>query len=104
MDFYDKNPGVAVTAFITVPMRTWMRDESYRRQDDITNLKRHITVAMEKGTIDPHLSSKQITDAYYMVCYRCIHNWYYADMQYKLTERLDDYLHLFWKMMAPLSR
>ena len=25
MDFYDRHPGVAVTSFITVPMRTWMK-------------------------------------------------------------------------------
>jgi AcrR family transcriptional regulator len=31
LDFYDQNPGVAITAFITVPMRTWMREQSYIR-------------------------------------------------------------------------
>ena len=32
-DFYDKNPGVAITAFITVPMRTWMQTPAYRSED-----------------------------------------------------------------------
>ena len=34
MDFYDKNPGVAITAFITVPMRAWMNEPSYRRDKE----------------------------------------------------------------------
>jgi len=101
MEFYDNNPGVAITAFITVPTRTWMQDKSYKRQDDLTILKQHIADAGEKGRIDPNLSFRQISDAYYMVCYRCIHNWYYSKMKYKLTDKIDDYFILFWKIMMP---
>lgn len=101
MDVYDANPGVAVTAFITVPMRTWMQDTSYRRKDDLSILKQHIRAARDKKTIDPSLSSKQIMDAYYMVCYRYIHNWYYEKMSYRLTDRLEEYFNLFWKILKP---
>lgn len=103
MDFYDRNPGVAVTAFITVPMRTWMQDPSYKRKDDLSVLKHHITDAAEKGQIDPSLSFHQISDAYYMVCYRCIHNWYYSGMAYPLTEKVEEYFSLFWKIVMPLK-
>ena len=102
MDFYDHNPGVAVTAFITVPMRTWMQDGSYKKQYDLSILKQHLDLARNKGEIDPDISSRQVIDAYYMVCYRYIHNWYYAGMNYKLTERLDEYFKLFWKIMMPV--
>ncbi len=102
-DFYDNNPGLAVTAFITVPMRTWMKDKSYRRKDDLTLLKNHIKRAMEQGHIDSSLSFSQITDAYYMICHRYIHNWYYEGMSWKLTEKFDDFFALFWKMLIPIS-
>ncbi len=103
MDFYDHNPGVAVTAFVTVPMRTWMQDNSYKRQDDLAVLKQIIIDAKSKNQIDPALSLRQIGDAYYMVCYRWIHNWYYSGMSYKLTDRIDDYFSLFWKIMIPVQ-
>ncbi len=74
MNFYDTHPGVAVTAFITVPMRTWMQDPSYNRRDDLSVLKKHISDARKAGTIDVALDFKQIIDAYYMICYRYIHN------------------------------
>lgn len=101
MNFYDQNPGVAITAFITVPMRTWMQDSSYKRQDDLAILKQYIIDAGKNGNIDSSLSFRQITDAYYMVCYRFIHNWYYSGMKYKLTEKIEDYFPLFWKMLMP---
>jgi len=100
-DFYDKNPGLAVTAFITVPMRTWMKDKSYRRKDDLVLLKIHIRRAVEQGKIDSNLSFSQIMDAYYMVCHRYIHNWYYQGMTWKLTANFDDFFILFWKMVIP---
>ena len=103
MDFYDHNPGVAVTAFITVPMRTWMQDDSYKKQYDLSILKQHLDLARNKGEIDPDISNRQVIDAYYMVCYRYIHNWYYAGMNYRLTEKLDEYFKLFWKIMMPVS-
>ncbi|MBW2591135.1 MAG: TetR/AcrR family transcriptional regulator, partial [Deltaproteobacteria bacterium] len=103
MDFYDNNPGVAVTAFITVPMRTWMQDGSYKKQYDLSILKQHLDLARNKGEIDPNISNRQVIDAYFMVCYRYIHNWYYAGMNYKLTEKLDKYFKLFWKIMMPVS-
>lgn len=103
MDFYDHNPGVAVTAFITVPMRTWMQDGSYKKRYDLSILKQHLELARNKGEIDPDISSRQVIDAYYMVCYRYIHNWYYAGMNYKLTEKLDEYFKLFWKIMMPVT-
>lgn len=103
MDFYDHNPGVAVTAFITVPMRTWMQDGSYKKQYDLSILKQHLDLARNKGEIDKDISNRQVVDAYYMVCYRYIHNWYYAGMNYRLTEKLDEYFKLFWKIMMPVT-
>lgn len=102
-DFYDKNPGLAVTAFITVPMRTWMKDKSYRRRDDLTLVKKQVKKAMEQGDIDSSLSFSQLIDAYYMVCHRYIHNWYYGGMTWKLAQNFDDFFILFWKMVIPAS-
>jgi hypothetical protein len=64
-------------------------------------LKQHIDHAMEQGRIDPDLSFRRIIDAYYMVCYRYIHNWYYSGMTYRLTERFNEYFQMFWKIMIP---
>jgi len=58
---------------------------------------------MEQGHIDSSLSFSQIIDAYYMICHRYIHNWYYEGMSWKLTEKFDDFFTLFWKMIIPIS-
>lgn len=103
MDYYDRNPGVAVTAFITVPMRTWMKERSYRRDDASAIIKEVVTRARERGDIDPSLRTSQILDQYYMHCYRQIHLWYYNGMTTKLVDRIPAFFDILWKTLSPPS-
>ncbi len=96
MDFYDNNPGVAVTAFITVPMRTWMKEKSFKRFNDHAILYDVLKNARKKGNIDPLVSNRQLIDLYYMFCYRHIHNWYFYDMKWNLADTIDDFFNFFW--------
>ncbi|MBU2515427.1 TetR/AcrR family transcriptional regulator [bacterium] len=101
MDFYDKNPGVAITAFITVPMRNWMKEESFKRGHEHVLLLDPIKKAREKGTISLDITDKQIVDVYYMFCYRHIHQWYYFGMKQKLADTIQNFFELFWKILKP---
>jgi len=97
MDFYDKNPGVAITAFITVPMRSWMKEKSYKRGVEHAALWAPLDKARQKGAISQSVSNRQIVDLYYMFCYRQIQKWYYFGMQQKLVDAIPDFFDLFWK-------
>lgn len=101
MDFYDQNPGVAVTAFITVPTRSWMRERSYKRGVEHAALWKPLDKARQAGAIDPAISNREIVDLYYMFCYRQIHKWYYFGMQRKLVDTIPDFFELFWKAVKP---
>lgn len=101
MDFYDKNPGVAVTAFITVPMRNWMKEKSFKRGREHAILLAPIKKAREQGTISPEVTDGQIVDLYYMFCYRHIHQWYYFGMKEKLAESVSEFFELMWKILKP---
>lgn len=101
MDYYDRNPGVAVTAFITVPMRAWMKERSYRREDASTILAGVVKRARERGEIDPAIRTSQILDQYYMHCYRQIHLWYFNGMTTKLVDRIPVFFDVLWKTLSP---
>ena len=99
MDYYDHNPGMAVTAFITVPIRTWMKEASYRMLRK--SLGEAIKGALESGQVDPMIDRRRFQDIYYMICYRCIHTWYYFGMKWTLVEAIERDYEMFWKMLAP---
>ncbi len=101
MDFYDNNPGVAVTAFITVPMRNWMKEGRYMRPSETQVLSEVVNTAREQGEIDKQVTDRQIMDLYYMHCYRHIHQWYFYGMKNKLSDTLDNFFELFWKVLKP---
>lgn len=103
MDFYDRNPGVAVTAFITVPMRAWMKEQSYRRDQETAFMEQVLAKARERGDIDASVTSRNISDLYYMFCYRHIHSWYYHGMKWNLSDNISRFFDLFWKIMEPRS-
>lgn len=64
MDYYDKNPGVAITAFITVPMRNWMKEESYKNGIRHMALWEPLSKARKRGAVNPDVSDRQIIDLY----------------------------------------
>ncbi len=101
MDFYDKNPGLAITAFITVPMRNWMQKNSYKRRNEHIILADPIDKARLKGAITEEVTDRQIIDLYYMFCHRHIHQWYYFGMKEKLTETISEFFDLFWRVLKP---
>lgn len=101
MDYYDRNPGVAVTAFITVPMRTWMKEQSYRRDDASAIIEEVVKRARERGDIDPSIRESQILDLYYMYCYRQIHLWYFNGMTTRLVDRIPAFFDILWKTLSP---
>lgn len=101
MDYYDKNPGVAITAFITVPMRNWMKEESYRNGIRHIALWEPLNKARKRGEVNPDVTDRQIIDLYYMFCHRQIHKWYYFGMKQRLADSMADFFDLFWRVIRP---
>jgi len=100
MDYYDRNPGVAITAFITVPMRTWMKEASFAKNDFLSVARDLIRLGLKRKEIDPRVQPEQIRDLYYMYCHRQIQLWYYHGMKWKLVETIPRFFGLFWKTIA----
>lgn len=99
-DFYDKNPGVAITAFITVPMRTWMQTPTYRSgytRDLIGSIVEH---GQKRGEISSEVTASQALDLYYMFCYRQIHKWYFHGRKWKLVDTIPRFFDLFWRAVS----
>ncbi|MCC5968834.1 MAG: TetR/AcrR family transcriptional regulator [Pararhodobacter sp.] len=100
LDYYDRNPGVAVTAFITIPLRSWMRSGAYTRHNASRIIYDLREYGVARGEIDPAVSAADIADQYFMYCYRQIHKWYFRGMKRKLVDELDQFFPLVWKTIA----
>jgi AcrR family transcriptional regulator len=102
MDFYDQNPGLAVTYFITVPTRTWMQRGSYLRYDTHQLFTSIIEEGKRKKEIDPKISGTQITSLFFLYCQRAVTTWYRNGMEWKLADSIERFFPVFWKTLAPV--
>lgn len=100
MDYYDRNPGVAITFFITVPTKTWMQKKSYLRVDSLDIIRESLNKGRKLGELDPALSDSRIISIFYMHCYREVQIWYYKGMKWKLVDSIPGFFPIFWKTIS----
>ena len=100
MDYYDRNPGVAITFFITVPTRTWMQKNSYRMNGTYDILVDTIIHREKRNEIDPRLKDSQIMGVFFMHCYHVVHRWYYHGMKWELVDAIPEFFPVFWKTIS----
>jgi AcrR family transcriptional regulator len=103
MNFFDKNPDLAITAFITVPLKSFMANKSYKRETEIDILNEIVEKAKKKGAVISDMENKYFVDLYMMITVRHIQNWYMHGMKWKLADTINQFFDFFWKVVAPLS-
>lgn len=100
MDFYDKNPHVAISAFISIPMHTWMQQDAFRNSVTKNTFIDIIHKGIDRRELDDRIDVRRIQDFYYMICYRFIHTWYFFGMKWRLVDALTQDFDIFWKLLA----
>ena len=104
MNFFDENPDLAITAFITVPMKSFMASKSYERKTEMDILNEVVEMAKQKGAVITDIENHYFADLYIMIMQRHIQNWYVHGMKWKLADTINNFFDFFWKVVAPLSQ
>lgn len=103
MDFFDMNPELAITSFITVPLKKWMESDAYLRETEIDILRAIVDSARKRGDLAGNIKDRYYADLYFMICSRHIHNWYFHGRRWKLAETIDDFFNFFWEIVRPIE-
>ncbi|MCP4136385.1 MAG: TetR/AcrR family transcriptional regulator [bacterium] len=103
MDFFDRNPQLAIAAFITVPLKKFMESKSYRREQEVDILNEVVEKAKLLESVSSDIQNRYFSDLYFMITHRHIHNWYFHGMKWKLSDTITDFFDYFWKMVKPVE-
>lgn len=103
MNFFDNNPDVAITTFVTVPLKSFMTNKSYKRETEIDIVNGIIEKAKNRGAVISDMENRYFADLYIMVTHRHIQNWYVHGMKWKLANTINDFIDFYWKVVSPLS-
>lgn len=104
MNFFDNNPDLAITAFVTVPWKSFMASKSYKRESEIDILNGVVEKAKKRGAVITDMENHYFVDLYMMIIQRHIQNWYVHGMKWKLADTIKNLFDFFWKIVTPLSR
>jgi hypothetical protein len=103
MNFFDNNPDLAITAFITVPWKSFMASKSYKRETEMDILNGVVEKAKKRGAVITDIENHYFADLYMMITQRHIQNWYVHGMKWKLADTINQFFDFFWKIVKPLS-
>jgi AcrR family transcriptional regulator len=103
MNFFDNNPELAITAYITVPLKSFMANKPYRRKTEMDIWNGIIEKAKQKGAVISEIENHYFVDLYVMIVTRHIQNWYVYGMKWKLADTIGNFFNFFWKVVAPLT-
>ena len=103
MNFFDNNPELAITAFITVPLKSFMANKPYKRETEIDILNGIVEKAKKRGAVLSDIENHFFADLYVMIMTRHIQNWYVHGMKWKLADTINNFFDFFWKVVAPLG-
>lgn len=87
--FYENHADVGRVIFLTVPLKRWMMDETYRADPTVTPLLRFITNAQSAGDMRTDVPAIALFDAYSGLFNRAFLMWEYRKHSYSLEAQVD---------------
>lgn len=82
--FYERNPEVGRVVFLTVPLKRWMQDETYRADGAARRLLSFIATAQAQGQIRADVPALAVFDVWSGIFTRAFQMWEYRKRSYSL--------------------
>ena len=101
LQYYEENPGVARAIFMSVPLQTWMQDETFVQADFFVPMLALVKKAQQEGAIDPALQPVQVIDFFIGAIQRTVVMWEYRQRRYRLTDQFETLFGMLWCGISP---
>ncbi len=100
LDYYEKHPGLGKILFMTLPMKTWMSDESFR-QEKMTSLFLDVFHKGQKeGFFDPDIEPKIMLDLLMGLTQRTFFMWVSRGEKEGLAKQANKMFNMVWRALS----
>jgi hypothetical protein len=82
---------------MTVPLKTWMADETFKQKDLSTRIIDILREGQGKGLLDPNIAAEFMFDILYGVIHRFVYMWLYLKRKDSLTSYTNMYFDIIWR-------
>lgn len=100
LDYYERHECLGKILFMTLPMKTWMRDESFDQKKRVTLIIGVIKAGQQQGIINPKVRAGSLLDFLLGFIQRTFFMWVIRGQQESLTSSANDLFEMVWQGMV----
>jgi len=100
LDYYERNEGLGRILFITLPMKTWMTDQSFNQKKRFDLIIDVLKKGQRQGIINPRVRAGSLLDFILGFIQRTFFMWIIRGKQGSLVEEANSLFEMVWQGMA----
>ena len=100
LDYYERNPGLARIIFMTLPMKTWMADETFKQKKMIHLYLEVMRKGQKEGQLNPHVRAGVLLDFMLGNVQRAFTMWISRGQQGRLTDQAGTLFEMIWRAIS----
>ncbi|MEN8200796.1 MAG: TetR/AcrR family transcriptional regulator [Thermodesulfobacteriota bacterium] len=97
LDYYERHSDFARIIFMTLPMKTWMSDESFEQRRMFNLLMDVLRQGQEEGTLNKNVDTRILLDFILGFVQRSFIMWVQRGQKELLTARTDEMFDMIWR-------
>jgi len=100
LDYYEKNEGLGRILFMTLPMKTWMSDESFDQRVRVGLIIEVLKSGQQQGIINPNVRAGVLLDFMLGFVQRSFFMWILRGKQGSLSGEANQLFEMVWQGMV----
>ncbi len=104
LDYYERNEGLGRILFMTLPMKTWMADESFDQKKRVSLIIDVFRTGQQQGLINPRVRAGSLLDFMLGFIQRSFFMWIIRGKQGSLVEEANGLFEMVWQGMVNPDR
>lgn len=99
LDYYERHEGLGRIVFMTLPMKTWMADETFEQRRMMTLLIKVLSEGQQKGIFNDQVDATVLLDFLMGFVQRSFFMWIQRGKKDSLVERANPMFAMVWRGM-----
>ena len=100
LDYYERHTGLGKILFMTLPMKTWMADETFQQRKMIGLLVDVLRQGQKEGILNPRVRAATLLDFIMGFVQRSFFMWILRGQKESLAEQANTLFEMVWRGMS----
>lgn len=104
LDYYERNPRVGKILFMTLPMSTWMNDDSFKQNKMFNLFLEVLRQGQKEGALNPHVRAGVLLDFIFGLVQRSFFMWVFRGQTESLHGQAPELFEMLWRAISNPDR